>query len=113
MAVSNDYLIYIQDQLHLLGVVRSKRMFGGAGLYLDDLFFAIVADDELYLKVDDCSRLRYKKRGLKPFSYQTKKGTMTMSYYPLPAEVIEDNEQLIMWAEEARQVAVRARKKKP
>jgi hypothetical protein len=56
MPVSNEYLQFVQDQLAGLGEITVKRMFGGAGLYLDGTFFAIVADDVLYFKVDDSNR---------------------------------------------------------
>ena len=31
---------------------RSRRMFGGHGLYVDDLFVGLIAFERLYLKVD-------------------------------------------------------------
>ena len=31
-------------------------MFGGAGLYMDDVMFAILADDVLYPKTDDSNQ---------------------------------------------------------
>ena len=47
---------FVLDQLVDLGPVTSRKMFGGMGLYCDDVFFGIVARDELYLKVDDRTR---------------------------------------------------------
>ena len=43
MAVSRDYLQYVLEQLAGLGELRSRRMFGGAGLYCAEVFFAIVS----------------------------------------------------------------------
>lgn len=56
MAVSNDYLEYIVDQLLAWGEVTVRKMFGGAGLYRDGKMFGLVADDVVYLKVDDSNR---------------------------------------------------------
>ncbi len=111
MAVSNEYITYVLDQLNGLGSLRVKRMFGGAGMYCDDLFFAILVDDEIYLKVDDRSRGDFERRGLKPFTYAMKNGrSATMSYYPVPADVLEDTDQLNTWARKALDAARRGKR---
>lgn len=51
MPVSQEYLDYVLDLLSIVGPVTARRMFGGAGLYLKGLFFALVADDALYFTV--------------------------------------------------------------
>jgi len=53
-------------------------MFGGYGLYQNDLMFAIVADDVLYLKSDDAIQPEFMARGLKPFTYIVEKGVSTL-----------------------------------
>ena len=58
MAVSSDYLQFILEQLHGLGQVHARRMFGAAGLYCDEIFFGIISEDTLYLRVDEASRRR-------------------------------------------------------
>ena len=100
------------SQLNGLGNLRVKRMFGGTGIYCDDLFFAILVEDEIYLKADERSRVDFKRRGLKPFTYAMKNGRRaTMSYYPVPADVLEDTEQLNTWAHKALDAARRGTKK--
>lgn len=47
MAVSKDYLIFIQDQFTHFGEIQIKRMFGGAGIYHQGIMFALVSDDLL------------------------------------------------------------------
>ncbi len=111
MPVSNDYITYILDLLSELGSLRIKRMFGGAGVYCDELYFAILIDDELYFKVDDRNRKDYEQLGLKPFTYVMKNGrTSTMSYYPVPADVVDDEVQLADWAGKALEVARRSKR---
>ena len=84
-------------------------MFGGHGIYLDGLMFALIADDTLYLKVDDGNRADYLAAGLTPFKpFDDKPGTM--SYYPLPEEVFEDQDALLRWAREALGAALRGRR---
>ena len=104
MAVSDEFLFYVIDQLDDLGCVTSRRMFGGAGLYFEDVFFAIVADDVLYFKVDDTSRPDYEAAGMGPFCPFQHKPTV-MSYYEVPSDVLEDHEQLCAWARKAMQAA--------
>jgi DNA transformation protein len=112
MPVSNGYIDFVRDLLDDLGPLRIKRMFGGAGVYSGELFFAILADDALYLKVDDENRADYEKRGLGPFTYETKAGrSASMSYYPVPADLLEDAEALRPWARGALEAARRAARK--
>lgn len=109
MSVSADYLAYVIDQLQPFARVVSRRMFGGAGLYADDLFFGLIDDDTLYFKVDDSNRGDYVARGcpqFQPFPDNPRK--MSMNYYRVPAEVLEEPEELIVWARKARQVAAKA-----
>ena len=114
MSVSNGYIEFVRDLLGSFEPLRVKRMFGGAGVYSADEFFAILADDALYLKVDDQTRSGYESRGLRPFTYQMKNGrAATMNYYPVPAEVLDDPEALATWAQESIEVAKRAAKKQP
>ena len=110
MAVSEGHLAFVLDQLAGLGELRSRRMFGGVGLYCGERFFALIDDGVLYLKVDDTTRARYTRRRLKPF---TPGGMPSMSYYPVPASILEDADALVVWAREAVDVAARAQTAKP
>ncbi len=86
-----------------LGEVRAKAMFGGHGLYCGLTFFGLIARDRLYFKVDDDSRGEFAARGMGPFSPAPRK-TMK-SYYEVPREVFESDEELVRWARRAVAVA--------
>ena len=109
MAISDDFLDYVSDQLAGLSGVSMRKMFGGAGLYLEGLMFGLVSpDSKLYLKVDDSNRSDYEDRGMGPFVPTFKNPTtrtMVMPYYEVPAEVLEDKEELERWAGRALAVA--------
>ena len=108
MAVSEHYIEFIHDLLADFEPLRIKRMFGGAGVYSGDLFFAILAEDTLYLKVDDGNRRAYEALGIQPFAYVRKDGRMaTMSYYPVPSEVLDNPDALAPWARQAMDAAQR------
>ncbi len=111
VVVSREYLEFVQDQLQGLGEIAVKRMFGGAGLYVDGTFFAIVADDVLYFKVDDSNRPDYETAGMGPF--RPFDGDAVMQYYEVPVDVLEDPDDLKQWAGKAVEVAIRASSKKP
>ena len=86
-----------------LGDVRAKPMFGGHGLYCGLTFFGLIARDRLYFKVDDDSRGEYAARGSGPFSPAP--GKTMKSYYEVPRDVFESDEELMRWARRAVAVA--------
>ena len=104
MSVSDEYLTYVSDQLGGLGFIESRRMFGGVGIYCDGLFFAIVADDVLYFKVDDSNRGDYEEAGSEAFRPFPDKSNV-MGYYEVPVDVLENRDLLRQWAEKAIRVA--------
>ena len=113
MPVSDDFREFVLEQLAASGSVTSRSMFGGVGLYLDGLFFALIDDDTLYFKVDDSSRARYEQAGSKPFCPFPDRPDQPMGYWQVPAEVLEDSEELARWAREAMGVALAKRRKHP
>lgn len=106
MSVSDEYMTYVIDQLEAVGPVQARRMFGGAGLYLDGLFFALIADDVLYFKVDDSNRSDYEDAGMGPFRPFPDKPNI-MQYYEVPIEVLENRDTLRDWAQKILDVAGR------
>ena len=108
MSVSADFLAYVLDQLEQLGGVSSRRMFGGAGLYRDEFFFGLIADDVLYLRVDDSNRADYSARGAAQFRPYADRPHLSMSYYEAPVSVLEDARELVVWARRSVEVAMRA-----
>jgi DNA transformation protein len=84
-------------------------MFGGVGIYAEDVFFALVDDDTLYFKVDDSTRPGFEDRGMKAFRPYGEDGEV-MQYYEVPEELLEDPEELRAWVAAAIGVARRARR---
>jgi DNA transformation protein len=115
--VKNHYLAYVLEQLAGVSALRSRRMFGGVGLYSGDLFFGLIDDDVLYLKVDDSNRPDYLARGCEPFRPFKDKPEYSMSYFGVPADVLEDDEELARWARKSVAIASvapsKARSSKP
>jgi DNA transformation protein len=110
MSVSNGYRTYIVEQLAAVPALSTRRMFGGIGLYSSDWFFALIDDDVLFFKVDDANREDYVSRGMPAFTPFP--GQSSLGYFQVPAEVIEEAEELTRWARRSIEVAQRAAQKK-
>ncbi len=107
MPVSPDYRDYVLEQLACLGRVTDKSMFGGVGIYLDRVFFALIASDVLYFKVDNQTRGAYEAAGMTAFKPYPDRPT-TMNYYEVPVEVLEDEDRLREWGLQALEAARRS-----
>lgn len=105
MAVSPGYTEYVIDQLAGLGRVTSRRMFGGVGLYLEDIFFGLISQESVYFKVDDSNRADYESRGSQPFRPYSKRPQLSLSYFAVPVEVLESDEEMVRWARRSLAVA--------
>jgi DNA transformation protein len=105
MAVSSSFKVLVLDQLsRAVPRIRARPMFGGVGLYSDEIFFALISDDTLYFKVDASTRPEFEARGMGPFRPFGDEGG-TMQYYQLPEDVLEDPDALRPWAEKALAIA--------
>ena len=94
--------------------VTVRRLFGGAGLYVDGLMFALVSRDVIYLKVDVATRANFEREGSAPFSYQAKGGKRAMmSFWRMPERLYDDPDELAVWAEQALAVARRSSDARP
>lgn len=95
----NSFRDFVLDQLRSLEDVSCRSMFGGYGLYLGADFFGILYDGRLYFKTDESTREEYRDRGMAPFAPGGNQ--VLKSYYEVPEEIVEDDEELASWAREA------------
>ena len=107
MSVSPSFRSFVLEQLaRTTTVVRGRAMFGGVGIYSGELFFALIADDTLYFKVDDTNRPDFEARGMHPFRPMGAEGEV-MQYYAVPEDLLEDPDSLRLWVERALAAARR------
>ena len=111
MPARDAFANYCAELLSGLGTVRVKRMFVGHGLYVDDLFIAIVVGETLYLKVDDATRPRFEAADSTPFTYTAKGKRTSLHYWSAPSEAMDSATGMRPWAALALQAALRARGK--
>ncbi len=110
MAISQSYREFVLEQLGRVAPVTGKSMFGGVGIYSQGLFFALIAEDRLYFKVDDATRPEFERRGMEPFRPFGEDSAM--GYYEVPADVVEDTAHLAAWMRKAIDVASKAKQSK-
>jgi DNA transformation protein and related proteins len=78
------------EKLQPIGDIKSKRMFGGHGIFYKGNMFAIIdSRGQSYLKVDESTRAEFEKRGSHKHS--------RMPYYSVPNDVIMNQDELIRW----------------
>ena len=110
----SDFVDHVVETMRAFGSVTAKQMFGGWGLYHDGLFFALIAEETLYLKTDEENLARFEEAGLAPFVYVTKDGDhMAMSYRQAPPEALESPVAMAEWARLGFAAALRAKNRKP
>lgn len=106
----SEFANYLVEVFADFGDVTVKRMFGGQGLFHNDLMIGLVANDVLYLKADKESVNAFTDKGLDPFEYVKNGNAIKMSYYLAPEEIFDDPEEAKSWAALAYAAAVRQKK---
>ena len=110
MGFTPEYRERIEETMSEVVPIRTKPMFGGVGIYSDGLFFALIAEDKLYFKVDDSNKPGFEDAGMEPFyPYDSPK---PMKYWELPESVLTDAGELAVWIDKALAVAETAKRKK-
>jgi DNA transformation protein len=103
---------HLLDLLYPWAAVVPRRMFNSIGLFRDGLMFGLVIDDTLYLKTDEATRGDYEAAGMAPFSYlRGDRGTVELPYHAVPLDLLDDGDELRVWAARAYDVALRRRKR--
>ncbi len=101
---------YVVEQLQNFGAVSARPMFGGHGLYKSGVMFGLIAEGELFFKVDDENRADFEAKKSEPFVYKAKGREIILSYWYVPEDVMEEAGELCAWAEKAFAAALRKRK---
>ncbi len=111
MSSDTGFVGYVEDLLQAVGPVEVRAMFGGHGVFLDGLMFGLIADDVLYLKVDEANRAGFVEYGLEPFVYEKGGRPTVMSYCRAP-EPLDRADLIDPWVAGAVGAAQRAARRK-
>ncbi len=104
----HDYIVY--DLLADIPDITSRAMFGGWALYKNGIIFGIIVAGELYFKVDNGNRPDFQRMESHPFVYVKSDGkSITMCYWLVPEEVLEDKERFYDLIEKSVAITGRCR----
>lgn len=103
MARDDSFHEYVMNEVFAeIDGISSRAMFGGWGIYRNGIFFALISDGELYFKVGKGNKADYEKLGSKPFVYTGHKNkNITMSYWLLPEDIMENKDELEKWIDKS------------
>ena len=107
-APRDEFVDHCLELLGRLGPCRARRMFGGHGVYVGEVFIALVATEQLYLKVDAQSQPAFAAAGCRPFTYEAKGKPMTMAYWTAPDDAMDSPDIMSTWGRRALDAALRA-----
>ena len=106
----NQFVDFVLETMLHWASVNSRKMFGGYGLYRDELMFALITDDTLYFKTDEYNVAQFKQAGSLPFVCHSKTRVVQMSYWSAPAECLESPDEMRDWCNLAYATALRSGK---
>ncbi len=112
-AAHPEFIAHCAELLTTVGTPRVRRMFGGHGFYVDDVFIAIASRERLYLKIDAMTRPQFEAAGSEPFVYAAATQAVALGYFSAPDEAMESAPLMQPWARLALAAALRARAAKP
>lgn len=111
MSKDESFHEYVVDLFRNFPGITSRGMFSGWALYQRGIVFAIIAEGELYFKSDKHIQKYFEQVDSHPFVYVRKDPKpVTLSYWSVPEEVMEDEEELALWVERSVEAGKRARK---
>jgi DNA transformation protein and related proteins len=113
MASRSEFADYCAELFGSLGLVRVRRMFGGHGIYVDDLFVAIVSGESLYLKADPQCAPAFEKAGGTRFTFESKGRAVSLQYWTPPPQAMDAPGLMEPWARLAMAAALRSRAGSP
>lgn len=108
MAARDSFIDFLRDQIAPLGPIAPRRMFGVTGLFCEGVMFGVVAEDALYLRVDDHNRAAFREaENLPPLSYEKQGRVIDLSFWRAPDRLFDEPDELVAWARAALAAAHR------
>jgi DNA transformation protein len=95
MSLSNAYLDHVIASLSRVAEVAYRRIFNGAAIYHHGVQFALIVNDRLYFRADDCSRSLYEQQGM--HSLQPRGVTVQSDFYQLHDSLLDEPDELCHW----------------
>lgn len=112
MRVKSSLASYVAEQFAPLGRISSRAIFGGVGVFIDERLLGIVMGEKLYLHTYKSNLDDYVARGMPQFKPYPNAFDLTTDHHEVPAEVVNDADQLKVWGERALHAAIEAARAK-
>ncbi len=111
MAGRDPFFDFVEDLFETLGDISIRKMFGGAGVFADRVMFALIADDEVYVKTDKELRAALEAEGGQAFVWSRPSDgkAIDMGYVSLPPEAADEPDAASLWGRRALDVALKAK----
>lgn len=109
-AADNSFHEYVKELFAGVGPVQIKRMFGGAGGYIDGVMFLLLGADTIHIKADDALKVELREEGSGPFEWTPQSGprageTIDLGYWRLPDSALDDPDEAAVWGRKALAIA--------
>ncbi|MBD2785307.1 TfoX/Sxy family DNA transformation protein [Xenorhabdus sp. DI] len=107
MLLSGDRFAQLQHGVSALGKIKKKSQFGGIGLLIDGILFAISSDGEFYLRGNSHAEVLFKARGMEKFIYSKRGIPVTLRYYRVSESLWQNQKQLSEYVNLAYQYSMK------
>lgn len=92
-----------------IGIVKSRSMFGGFGIFIENTMFALAVKDKIHIRANKITANKFKKLGFQPYVYQKRGFPVVTNYFALPQECWQNPEVILQYAREALDIAKQAK----
>ena len=115
MAVDSEIEAHLKDLFEPLGYVTFRKMFGGLGIFRHGLSFALYSSQGiLALQADDQTKADFEAEGMPVWNpHADGRSAPNMGYWHAPERLMEEPDELLLWAERAFQATARLDAKTP
>jgi DNA transformation protein len=113
VAISAEFRDRVIDLFAPFGEVTFKRFFSGAGIYFNDVIFAFIVRERIYLRASPDMRADFEAERAGPFTFKNGKGeTVVTGFFEIPERLLDDPDDLAKWARRSYEAALVAKGKK-
>ena len=94
-----------------LGTIKSRSMFGGFGIFADDIMFALVVNDKLHIKLGKSYSLHFEDKNSKPHIYRRRGFPSVTKYHSVPEHLWETPDVIFSVAKKSVEVEKQKKEK--
>ncbi|WP_425330497.1 TfoX/Sxy family DNA transformation protein [Xenorhabdus budapestensis] len=94
MILSGTRFDQLEHSVSSLGKLKKKSQFGGVGLSIDGVLFALSSEGELYLRGNSHAEVLFKVIGMEKFIYLKRGIPVALRYYRVGESLWQDQKQL-------------------